>query len=1249
MDLALDDTTKTYRPGPERAQTFAISRESIEQADDYGDIFEIADTMGIDLGGLDEIEDMKTRLLLFYNKCEGEPNYKDVVGNSMVSMRTENRKKREKLLKLLTDTRDRLGPVPAEHSKDGISRRGSAVIKGFLKSEGTIQNLDLDINNKLEALKRDDCTIVVSGETSAGKSSILNLLFGEEVVPTFFGSCTSVITRICYYKQRRAKIIYNNGKVEKIRNIPPGEICTKLKPFLFVEDESERANATPIREVKIYVPAKILECGLVVVDSPGIGENDEMDKVIINFVNENQINGFLYAIKSDNAGGVDEDRLIGLLKVILEREKEKTEKGMLPFDSQCALFVCNFWDLIAEDQTDTVFNHAYNRLKSIWPNLTITQLMKFSAFKAKMECDIDPDFIVDNYKQLLDNIRNVYNKAMDIRVISTYKWLETVLKRSVHHLKTIVHRIDNSEKDLETKMRSVWDKLNTLKMKSELTINDLRKQIQEETDEICREFGTYLQMPKTRMAITSWIENELPDIESFKYFEDLKANMEDLAVGRISRELENWEDEQGKIKEVKENVERSIQFELNILEDELQVIEDDLQSDAGSITSEDSISPKQKHGRRYSIPIGAVQMQMSKIALPVKLVNRMFKPFGKAGKRVTSIFYDKHNEGKLKEYRRDPITWAKRRSEKTLDKFLNDKQEDHLRAVISEFMREPKDFLRDIERKIPAMVETNQKNMDHISMCRKEGSSSREVYERMMENLEHLKRTVTDYGEGYIFVNDFGVDDIQIITRTLGEGRSSVPFDVSQMLESIASSTATWNQKVIPRSLWSAQQNGILMANNKEEPVTIRIYLKNARIENTDSEVAKLRLLKNENVAELLGIQNSDHPTPAFVFHGNLQPLCRFIKNRFINFKEDIPRILHEILYGLEYIHRKKMVHMELNQNTIVIDDNHVVKLCGACQPKVAPLPEDKGRVLAGDFVYLSPEVLNGDLYVACADIYAFGLLVFEILVGPAFKDQRQQLLSEFIDNCKPCALNGCPYTLESLSQSTKDIIQDCLDDFLERRPSIENLNHSVSNIRNEPVLVRLQEMKKTNLTERRKLSLEKIACYERLRQSQYREEEKMISEKQPGVLISSQDIQHQITKEVGHNNENSTRQNMDKTVSFLMSSSNQRGTKDLFDAKSSVNKTHASARKRAPLSKQMRQLSFETERYAEEQNDSISEQSNRSNTSRPPQISVLMASSETTQPTGESPRVARKTKPLEEREESGSTGSQSPSRLRQS
>lgn len=75
---------KTFRGS--RSQTFSISRDEIERADDFGEIFDIAETLGVDLTGLDEINDMKTRLLLYYKKCEGEPNYKDVVSTVYIKV-----------------------------------------------------------------------------------------------------------------------------------------------------------------------------------------------------------------------------------------------------------------------------------------------------------------------------------------------------------------------------------------------------------------------------------------------------------------------------------------------------------------------------------------------------------------------------------------------------------------------------------------------------------------------------------------------------------------------------------------------------------------------------------------------------------------------------------------------------------------------------------------------------------------------------------------------------------------------------------------------------------------------------------------------------------------------------------------------------------------------------------------------------------------------------------------------------------
>ena len=53
----------------------------------------------------------------------------------------------------------------------------------------------------------------------------------------------------------------------------------------------------------------IFQSGLVLVDTPGIGENEFLESELMNFISENTILGFMYIIKTDNAGGIQEDRV----------------------------------------------------------------------------------------------------------------------------------------------------------------------------------------------------------------------------------------------------------------------------------------------------------------------------------------------------------------------------------------------------------------------------------------------------------------------------------------------------------------------------------------------------------------------------------------------------------------------------------------------------------------------------------------------------------------------------------------------------------------------------------------------------------------------------------------------------------------------------------------------------------------------------------------------------------------------------
>lgn len=57
---------------------------------------------------------------------------------------------------------------------------------------------------------------------------------------------------------------------------------------------------------------------MVIVDSPGVGESDIMDDIVVNYL-PNAF-AFIYVINSGNAGGVQRDRVSVYLLILLYRK-----------------------------------------------------------------------------------------------------------------------------------------------------------------------------------------------------------------------------------------------------------------------------------------------------------------------------------------------------------------------------------------------------------------------------------------------------------------------------------------------------------------------------------------------------------------------------------------------------------------------------------------------------------------------------------------------------------------------------------------------------------------------------------------------------------------------------------------------------------------------------------------------------------------------------------------------------------------
>jgi serine/threonine-protein kinase len=103
------------------------------------------------------------------------------------------------------------------------------------------------------------------------------------------------------------------------------------------------------------------------------------------------------------------------------------------------------------------------------------------------------------------------------------------------------------------------------------------------------------------------------------------------------------------------------------------------------------------------------------------------------------------------------------------------------------------------------------------------------------------------------------------------------------------------------------------------------------------------------------------------------------------NHTGDIPnrlRIALDIARALEYIHSKKIIHRDIKPDNVHIDASGKVKLMDFGIAKAEGLHLTRTGFAVGTPYYMSPEQVRGEPATDAMDIYAFGILLFELLTG---------------------------------------------------------------------------------------------------------------------------------------------------------------------------------------------------------------------------------------------------------------------------
>lgn len=146
---------------------------------------------------------------------------------------------------------------------DTYTKHKEYIIGNFKKIEEVTQedNLKLRLKSIISNLNRNTFSLVVVGQFKRGKTTFINALLGEDILPTAIVPLTSIVTILHYGETLLIKVFSKDGVIQEI----PLE---DLK--LYVTEKYNPKNEKNIDKVEIAYPSDYLRNGVQIIDTPGI-------------------------------------------------------------------------------------------------------------------------------------------------------------------------------------------------------------------------------------------------------------------------------------------------------------------------------------------------------------------------------------------------------------------------------------------------------------------------------------------------------------------------------------------------------------------------------------------------------------------------------------------------------------------------------------------------------------------------------------------------------------------------------------------------------------------------------------------------------------------------------------------------------------------------------------------------------------------------------------------------------------------
>jgi replication fork clamp-binding protein CrfC len=193
-----------------------------------------------------------------------------------------------------------------------------------------------DIQKASTNLRNGVFRLLVLGDMKRGKSTFINALIGENILPSDVNPCTAILTILRYGIEKKVTVHFNDDTEPEVIDFKIFKTRYTIDTAEAKRLEQSKKLAFPrISHAVVEYPLALLEKGIEIVDSPGLNDTEARNELSLGYINN--CHAILFVMRATQPCTLGERRYL---------ENYLQDRGVTIF------FLLNAWDQVKESLID---------------------------------------------------------------------------------------------------------------------------------------------------------------------------------------------------------------------------------------------------------------------------------------------------------------------------------------------------------------------------------------------------------------------------------------------------------------------------------------------------------------------------------------------------------------------------------------------------------------------------------------------------------------------------------------------------------------------------------------------------------------------------------------------------------------------------------------------------------------------------------------------------------------------------------